>query len=120
MNEQLVSERSGLAEVLRQEFADRLAASEEETRQARAQLEQLTQEKQAELEEVHGRWAVGWSRGVPEGHGGGGRGGQSGAGILGEQRGERWAMGWSRGSWGARGRGEGGRVPQLQMTGPSA
>ncbi|XP_040312576.1 centrosomal protein of 131 kDa isoform X5 [Herpailurus yagouaroundi] len=58
VNEQLVSERSGLAEVLRQEFADRLAASEEETRQARAQLEQLTREKQAELEEVHGRVKV--------------------------------------------------------------
>ncbi|XP_044900501.1 centrosomal protein of 131 kDa isoform X4 [Felis catus] len=54
VNEQLVSERSGLAEVLRQEFADRLAASEEETRQARAQLEQLTREKQAELEEGEG------------------------------------------------------------------
>uniref|UniRef100_A0A8C8XYC6 Centrosomal protein 131 n=1 Tax=Panthera leo TaxID=9689 RepID=A0A8C8XYC6_PANLE len=58
VNEQLVGERSGLAEVLRQEFADRLAASEEETRQARAQLEQLTREKQAELEEVHGRVKV--------------------------------------------------------------
>ncbi|XP_045630933.1 centrosomal protein of 131 kDa isoform X2 [Ursus americanus] len=66
VNEQLVSERSGLAEVLRQEFADRLAASDEETRQVRAELaelqarqrlelEQLTREKQAELEEVHGR-----------------------------------------------------------------
>ncbi|XP_029784619.1 centrosomal protein of 131 kDa isoform X1 [Suricata suricatta] len=55
VNQQLVSERSSLAEVLRQEFADRLAASEEETRQARAQLEQLRREKQAELEEVHGR-----------------------------------------------------------------
>ncbi|XP_040497128.1 centrosomal protein of 131 kDa-like [Ursus maritimus] len=52
--------------VLRQEFADRLAASDEETRQVRAELaklqarqrlelEQLTREKQAELEEVHGR-----------------------------------------------------------------
>ncbi|XP_032726964.1 centrosomal protein of 131 kDa [Lontra canadensis] len=59
VNEQLVSERSGLAEVLRQEFADRLAASEEESRQLRArhrlELEQLTREKQAELEHVHGR-----------------------------------------------------------------
>lgn len=68
VNEQLVSERSGLAEVLRQEFADRLAASDEETRQVRAELaelrarqrlelERLTREKQADLEEVHGRWA---------------------------------------------------------------
>ncbi|XP_047563902.1 centrosomal protein of 131 kDa isoform X2 [Lutra lutra] len=66
VNEQLVSERSGLAEVLRQEFADRLAASEEESRQLRAELaelrarhrlelEQLMREKQAELEHVHGR-----------------------------------------------------------------
>ncbi|XP_064439303.1 centrosomal protein of 131 kDa isoform X3 [Mirounga angustirostris] len=62
VNEQLVSERGSLAEVLRREFADRLAASEEETRQLRAELaelrarqrlelEQLTREKQAELQE---------------------------------------------------------------------
>ncbi|XP_030874371.1 centrosomal protein of 131 kDa isoform X3 [Leptonychotes weddellii] len=66
VNEQLVSERGSLAEVFRREFADRLAASEEETRQLRAELaelrarqrlelEQLTREKQAELQEVHGR-----------------------------------------------------------------
>ncbi|XP_047613638.1 centrosomal protein of 131 kDa isoform X3 [Phacochoerus africanus] len=62
VNEQLVGERSNLAQVLRQEFADRLAASEEENRQVKAELaelrarqrlelEQLTWEKQAELEE---------------------------------------------------------------------
>lgn len=66
VNEQLASERGSLAQVLRQEFADRLSASEEENRQVRAELaelrahqrlelEQLTQEKQAELEEMHGR-----------------------------------------------------------------
>lgn len=66
VNEQLAGERSSLAQVLRQEFADRLAASEEENRQVKAELaelrarqrlelEQLTREKQAELEEVHGR-----------------------------------------------------------------
>ncbi|XP_028353938.1 centrosomal protein of 131 kDa [Physeter macrocephalus] len=66
VNEQLAGERSSLAQVLRQEFAERLAASEEENRQVRAELaelrarqrlelEQLTREKQAELEEVHGR-----------------------------------------------------------------
>ncbi|XP_059765093.1 centrosomal protein of 131 kDa isoform X3 [Balaenoptera ricei] len=66
VNEQLAGERSSLAQVLRQEFADRLAASEEENRRVRAELaelrtrqrlelEQLTREKQAELEEVHGR-----------------------------------------------------------------
>ncbi|XP_027481833.1 centrosomal protein of 131 kDa [Zalophus californianus] len=69
VNEQLVSERGSLAEVLRREFADQLAASEEETRQLRAELaelrarqrlelEQLTREKQAELQEVHGRVKV--------------------------------------------------------------
>nr|KAF6455314.1 centrosomal protein 131 [Rousettus aegyptiacus] len=66
VNEQLAGERGSLAQVLRQEFADRLAASEEENRQVKAELaalrarqqlelEQLTREKQAELEEVHGR-----------------------------------------------------------------
>ncbi|KAF6092911.1 centrosomal protein 131 [Phyllostomus discolor] len=55
VNEELTSERSSLAQVLRQEFADRLAASEEENRRVRAELEQLRREKQAELEDVHGR-----------------------------------------------------------------
>ncbi|XP_036198065.1 centrosomal protein of 131 kDa isoform X3 [Myotis myotis] len=66
VNEQLAGERSGLAQVLRLEFADRLAASEEENRQVRAELaelraqqrlelEQLRREKQAELEDVHAR-----------------------------------------------------------------
>uniref|UniRef100_A0A8D1LRZ4 Centrosomal protein 131 n=1 Tax=Sus scrofa TaxID=9823 RepID=A0A8D1LRZ4_PIG len=46
VNEQLAGERSSLAQVLRQEFADRLAASEEENRQVKAELlEQLTREK---------------------------------------------------------------------------
>uniref|UniRef100_A0A286ZQ11 Centrosomal protein 131 n=1 Tax=Sus scrofa TaxID=9823 RepID=A0A286ZQ11_PIG len=53
VNEQLAGERSSLAQVLRQEFADRLAASEEENRQVKAELAELR--KQAELEEVHGR-----------------------------------------------------------------
>lgn len=56
VNEQLAGEGSGLAQVLRQEFADRLAASEEENRRARAELQQLRREKQAELEDVHQRW----------------------------------------------------------------
>lgn len=67
MNEQLAGERGNLAQVLRQEFADRLAASEEENRHIRTELaelrarqqlelEQLTRDKQAELEQVHGRW----------------------------------------------------------------
>uniref|UniRef100_A0A7N5JQX5 Centrosomal protein 131 n=1 Tax=Ailuropoda melanoleuca TaxID=9646 RepID=A0A7N5JQX5_AILME len=52
VNEQLVSERSGLAEVLRQEFADRLAASDEETRQVRAELAELRARQRLELERV--------------------------------------------------------------------
>lgn len=87
VNEQLAGERGSLAQVLRQEFADRLTASEEENRQIRAELaelrarqrlelEQLTREKQAELEEMHGRWVQGRA-GVLEGTRGGGAGGRS-------------------------------------------
>ncbi|KAK2112307.1 hypothetical protein P7K49_012054 [Saguinus oedipus] len=55
MNQQLTSERSNLAQVIRQEFQDQLAASEEETRQARAELATLQARQQLELEEVHRR-----------------------------------------------------------------
>ncbi|XP_077022309.1 centrosomal protein of 131 kDa isoform X2 [Tamandua tetradactyla] len=66
VNEQLLGERGGLVQVVRQEFADRLAATEEESRQARAELaelrarhrvelQQLVREKQEEMEEVHRR-----------------------------------------------------------------
>uniref|UniRef100_F6PN99 Centrosomal protein 131 n=1 Tax=Callithrix jacchus TaxID=9483 RepID=F6PN99_CALJA len=55
MNQQLTRERSNLAQVIRQEFQDRLAASEEETRQARAELAALQARQQLELEEVHRR-----------------------------------------------------------------
>ncbi|XP_063473380.1 centrosomal protein of 131 kDa isoform X47 [Symphalangus syndactylus] len=55
VNEQLSSERSNLAQVIRQEFEDRLAASEEETRQAKAELAALQARQQLELEEVHRR-----------------------------------------------------------------
>uniref|UniRef100_A0A8D2EUC1 Centrosomal protein 131 n=1 Tax=Theropithecus gelada TaxID=9565 RepID=A0A8D2EUC1_THEGE len=55
MNEQLSSERSNLAQVIRQEFEDRLAASEEETREAKAELAALQARQQLELEEVHRR-----------------------------------------------------------------
>ncbi|XP_012308171.2 centrosomal protein of 131 kDa [Aotus nancymaae] len=55
MNQQLTIERSSLAQVIRQEFQDRLAASEEETRQARAELAALQARQQLELEEVHRR-----------------------------------------------------------------
>uniref|UniRef100_A0A8C0K7U7 Centrosomal protein 131 n=1 Tax=Canis lupus dingo TaxID=286419 RepID=A0A8C0K7U7_CANLU len=52
VNEQLVGERSGLAEVLRREFADRLAASEEDTRVARAELAELRARQRLELEQL--------------------------------------------------------------------
>ncbi|XP_017380397.1 centrosomal protein of 131 kDa isoform X3 [Cebus imitator] len=55
MNQQLNTERSNVAQVIRQEFQDRLAASEEETRQARAELAALQARQQLELEEVHRR-----------------------------------------------------------------
>lgn len=79
MNEQLTAERANLAQVLRQEFADRLAASEEETRQVKAELatlqaqqqlelEQMSRDKQAELEAVHGRWVWGNGTAGPQSH----------------------------------------------------
>ncbi|XP_045425619.1 centrosomal protein of 131 kDa [Lemur catta] len=58
VNEQLSGERSNLAHVIRQEFADRLAASEEETRQVKAELAELQARQRLELEEVHQRVKV--------------------------------------------------------------
>uniref|UniRef100_A0A8C5VT19 Centrosomal protein 131 n=1 Tax=Microcebus murinus TaxID=30608 RepID=A0A8C5VT19_MICMU len=58
VNERLSGERSNLAQVIRQEFADRLAASEEETRQVRAELAELQARQRLELEEVHQRVKV--------------------------------------------------------------
>ncbi|XP_053426155.1 centrosomal protein of 131 kDa isoform X2 [Nycticebus coucang] len=55
VNRQLSSEQSSLAQVIRQEFADQLAASEEETRQVKAELAQLQARQQLELEDVHQR-----------------------------------------------------------------
>nr|KAF6415318.1 centrosomal protein 131 [Molossus molossus] len=52
VNEQLVGERSGLAQVLRQEFADQLVASAEENRQARAELAELRACRRLELEQL--------------------------------------------------------------------
>lgn len=52
------SERGSLAEVVRQEFADRLAASEEENRRVKAELAELQARQQLELEEVHRRWVA--------------------------------------------------------------
>uniref|UniRef100_A0A8D1EB28 Centrosomal protein 131 n=1 Tax=Sus scrofa TaxID=9823 RepID=A0A8D1EB28_PIG len=52
VNEQLAGERSSLAQVLRQEFADRLAASEEENRQVKAELAELRARQRLELEQL--------------------------------------------------------------------
>uniref|UniRef100_A0A8B9YNJ6 Centrosomal protein 131 n=1 Tax=Bos mutus grunniens TaxID=30521 RepID=A0A8B9YNJ6_BOSMU len=52
VNEQLTGERSSLAQVLRQEFADRLATSEEENRQTKAELAELRARQRLELEQV--------------------------------------------------------------------
>ncbi|NXL49868.1 CP131 protein, partial [Podilymbus podiceps] len=64
--DQLAQERSSLAEVIRQEFADRLVGTEEENRQLKAEmaemrarqrleLDRIVREKDKELEEVHRR-----------------------------------------------------------------
>ncbi|XP_012519625.1 PREDICTED: centrosomal protein of 131 kDa [Propithecus coquereli] len=58
VNEQLSGERSSLAQVIRQEFADRLAASEQETRQVKAELAELQARQRLELEDVHQRVKV--------------------------------------------------------------
>ncbi|XP_063098373.1 centrosomal protein of 131 kDa isoform X3 [Cavia porcellus] len=54
-NAQLSGERSSVTQVVRQEFADRLAASEEENRQVKAELAELQARQQLELDEVHRR-----------------------------------------------------------------
>ncbi|XP_056286453.1 centrosomal protein of 131 kDa [Pseudoliparis swirei] len=64
--DKLVDERRGLAEVIRQEFAERLVATEEENRRVkvevsevrarlRLEVERVTREKEEELAEVHQR-----------------------------------------------------------------
>ncbi|XP_066470551.1 centrosomal protein of 131 kDa isoform X2 [Tiliqua scincoides] len=66
VRDQLTQERSSLSEVIRQEFADRLVATEEENRQLkvemaelrarqRLELDRVTRDKEEELEEVHKR-----------------------------------------------------------------
>lgn len=64
--DKLADERSSLAEVIRQEFADRLVTTEEENRRMkvevsevrarlRLEVERVTREKEEELTEVHQR-----------------------------------------------------------------
>ncbi|XP_008048683.1 centrosomal protein of 131 kDa [Carlito syrichta] len=55
VNEQLNGERSSLAQVIRREFEDRLAASEQELQRAKAELAELQARQRLELEEVHRR-----------------------------------------------------------------
>lgn len=66
MRDQLAQERSSLAQVIRQEFADRLVGTEEENKRLKAELvemrarqrlelDRVVQEKDRELEEVHRR-----------------------------------------------------------------
>ncbi|KAM4844082.1 centrosomal protein of 131 kDa [Thomomys bottae] len=55
VNTQLSGERNNLSQVIRQEFADRLATSEEENRQVKAELAELRARQQRELEEMHQR-----------------------------------------------------------------
>lgn len=66
IRDKLVDERRSLAEVIRQEFADRLVMTEEENRRLkvevsevrarlRLEVERITREKEEELAEVHQR-----------------------------------------------------------------
>ncbi|KAF7471362.1 Hypothetical predicted protein [Marmota monax] len=55
VNSELSRERGSLVEVVRQEFADRLAASEEENQRVKAELAELQARRQLELDEVHQR-----------------------------------------------------------------
>ncbi|NXE82845.1 CP131 protein, partial [Cochlearius cochlearius] len=66
VRDQLAQERSSLAQVIRQEFADRLVGTEEENKRLKAEmaemrarqrleLDRVVQEKDRELEEVHRR-----------------------------------------------------------------
>ncbi|XP_078427313.1 centrosomal protein of 131 kDa isoform X2 [Cetorhinus maximus] len=69
INDRLTEERNSLAEVIRQEFADRLVSTEEENKRFktemsemrarhRLEVERITKEKEEELEEVHKRVKV--------------------------------------------------------------
>ncbi|XP_003496925.1 centrosomal protein of 131 kDa isoform X2 [Cricetulus griseus] len=55
VNTQMCGERASLAQVVRQEFADQLAASQEENQRVKAELAELQARQQMELDEVHRR-----------------------------------------------------------------
>lgn len=54
----MCSERASLAQVVRQEFTDQLAASQAENQRLKAELAELRAHQQMELDEVHQRWVV--------------------------------------------------------------
>ena len=58
VNTQMCSERASLAQVVRQEFAEQLAASQEETQRVKVELAELQARQQVELDEVHRRWVL--------------------------------------------------------------
>ncbi|XP_031208678.1 centrosomal protein of 131 kDa isoform X2 [Mastomys coucha] len=55
VNTQMCSERASLAQVVRQEFIEQLAASQEENQRVKAELAELRARQQVELDEVHRR-----------------------------------------------------------------
>lgn len=59
----MCGERASLAQVLRQEFADQLAASQEENQRVKVKLAELRARQQVELDEVHRRWVITAGRG---------------------------------------------------------
>lgn len=61
----MCSERASLAQVVRQEFAEQLAASQEETQRVKAELAELRARQQVELDEVHRRWVASTAGGRP-------------------------------------------------------
>lgn len=54
----MCSERASLAQVVRQEFIEQLAASQEENQRVKAELAELRARQQVELDEVHRRWVL--------------------------------------------------------------
>lgn len=62
VNTQMCSERASLAQVVRQEFTDQLAASQEENQRLRAELAELRAHQQMELDEVHQRVKIALAR----------------------------------------------------------
>lgn len=60
----MCGERASLAQVVRQEFAEQLAASQEETQRVKAELAEVRARQQMELDEVHRRWVASTAGGV--------------------------------------------------------